>query len=180
MSDIPVEPGTYVLDVFAEPLQVTVPAGWAAFDDLVLHGPEGATLAVVDGAWDVYSDGCDWIEALLPVGPTVADLVAALEAQVPATHTAPQPVSIGGYSGTEIALTAPADLDYATCYGGVYAAMKDDTGRLTYLEAPGIPHTFRILDINGERGIIATWSTSELSESTKSQLDAMVASLTFG
>jgi hypothetical protein len=179
-DDVPVEAGTYLIDVFSVPIEITVPAGWTVFDEVVLHGRGGASLVLVTGAWDVYTNACQWLNARADVGPTVSDMVTALVAQQPTVHTEPRDVTVGGYHGTELVISSPSDLDYATCYGGSYATMIDDLHRQAYVENPGDAQTTRVIDLNGERIMISFWSTPETSEATKAELDAMVGSLKFG
>ena len=88
-DDVPVEPGVYVISDMGPPIQVTVPSGWTAVFGSVLHGPDGGTLAIINGPWDVYTDACNWVDARADVGSSVNDLVTALVAQEPTTNTPP-------------------------------------------------------------------------------------------
>jgi hypothetical protein len=180
MSDEPVEPGSYLIDVFDVPIEVTVPPGWTVFDEFVLHGPGGATLLFVTTAFDVYTDACQLDRCRGPVGPTVEDLVSALIAQEPTVSTEPREVNVGGYKGTELKLSSPPGGDYSKCYGGSFVAMIDDLGRQYYLEVPGEAQTLWILDLDGVRALISFWAPSAAPDVTRAELDAMVAGLKFG
>lgn len=179
-NDIEVVPGTYTVGDLGAPVEVTVPPGWAAFDETVLHGPEGASVAFVSGEWMTYKDPCNWVTGQQQVGPTVDDLVTALVAQEPTVNEPPRPITMGGYSGTELVISTPPGLDIATCYTGEYVYLIDDLHRQTYAEKGGVPQTFWVLDLNGERGIISFWSSATASEATKAQLAAVVDSIKIG
>lgn len=178
--DVPVEPGTYVLDGLGTPIEVTVPAGWTAFDGVVLHAPDNAYLAFLTGPWDVYTDACQWVDAEAKTGPSVADLVTGLVAQVPTTNTPPRDMTVDGYSGTELTVASPPDLDFSTCYGGQYTLMINELRMQSPMLTPGESQTMWILDLNGERGIVTYGSLTSTSPATKAQLDAMLDSLKLG
>jgi hypothetical protein len=180
-NDIEVVPGTYTVNDLGAPVQVTVPPGWTAFDETVLHGPdEEASVAFLSGEWMTYTDPCNWVTGQQPVGPTVDDLVTAMVAQEPTVNEPPQPITMDGYSGTELVISTPPSLDIASCYTGEYVYLIDDLHRQTSAEKGGVPQTFRILDLNGERGIISFWSSASASEATKAQLTAVVDSIKIG
>ena len=119
--------GSTSLSVVAE-----IPAGW-----LVLEGqgglenriatnsaPSGVAILFAAPAHGVFSDPCHWDldrtgtwdqDGDVQVGPTVADLVGALRANTSFTSSAPTPVTFGPYTGQELELRFPADVDPATC-----------------------------------------------------------------
>ena len=115
---LPLEPGTYVTaDPFLVRVTFTVPAGWEGN----IGGPYVVVLdrasgqgAVAFSIFDkVYADPCHFDKGLLnPLpGPTVDDLATALASLPGLDATTPTDVTVGGYQGKQLTLTAPASFD---------------------------------------------------------------------
>jgi hypothetical protein len=115
-------PGTYRLarpEASATDYTISFPAGWTASDGHLFgrHPDEDDELGlgsiVVD---DIYSNSCTGDRGTVtPVGPSSADLVAALLAQPGTDATGPIATTLGGRPATRIDLRVPRDLDLATC-----------------------------------------------------------------
>ena len=136
-------PGAYVLES-VEPLRITftVPAGWqknAAPNAVWSAGSEAHVgFAAVD---NLYVDPCaaDLAKRTPPVGPTVDDLAAAFDT-VPGLDATAREVTLAGYSGKQVDLTAikawePCPAGEATLFvneGGVDSPPPgpDDRSRL--------------------------------------------------
>ena len=155
----PMQPGTHVVDNASIPLAsqhritFSVPKGW--FNEF--GSVEKDDLKV--GFWTIantYRDPCKWIGTTLdpPLGPTVGDLVTALDQQVGTNATRPTAVTVGGYAGQRIELDWPV-VDRSRCDKGDY--------RLWIAPGPGDPSrsmslgthsVLWILDLDGIRLVI--------------------------
>ena len=170
LPDDTLEAGRYRFDLsFVEPglvVDADFPAGWHGHPGVVAAtSPDGEnegillTFMEVDG---LFSDPCQWDldgsgsvgseqRGDVEVGPTVDDLVAALEANTSYTSSTPVPVTIGGYPGKELELQLPsADViqgcdrregqtigDYFVFPGGFYAQSSNSRWQLSILDVEG-------------------------------------------
>ena len=170
----------------------TVPAGWTSRYGIPNKDRGGpGEIAVGDYmAYNIYTDRCQWKGALLdpPVGPTVDDLATALVAQKAWNAAPPTDVTLGGYPAKRIELSIPADLDRASCDGGVmrtWAALGDDPVNAPVDTEnlgmhPGQLNVTYIVDVNGDRLIIDTWHMPGTSAADLAELDAILASMRIG
>lgn len=152
--------GTYLVNV-PQPLRVTVtvPEGWRAVDDWAVVGPQGenppAGMAI--GFWGVqnlYADPSQPELGLLQprVGPTVDDLASTLLNQPGwASASGPIDVTVDGYAGQQVELTAPSDADFGQ---GQFRIWLATNGGDRYLQGPGQIERVVILDVDGERLVI--------------------------
>jgi hypothetical protein len=178
-------PGTYSLQLRGVPMQITVPEGWVRNENFYLSaGPEETSdgfVAFLD-VTDVYKDPCNWGAGKAGIGPTVDDLVAGLQAQPGLQTSDPKPLSVGGFTGVELTVSTPADIDLSTCYTGTFALWTVDVGGSTDRQIssmPGDTGTVWILDLNGTRGVISFGSDQPTSD-TSAQIQEMVGSLKTG
>jgi hypothetical protein len=191
-----VAPGTYLWSAgAATPADITftVPAGWASRYGIP-NKDRGGPGEIAVGNWiisNVFTDPCQWAGALLdpPVGPTVDDLATALVAQNQRNASAPTDVTLGGYPAKRIELSIPADLDQATCDGGVFRAWvspDEDPTRApqSSIESFGMRsgqlEVVYIVDVNGDRLVIDTWHMPGTSAADLAELDAILASMRIG
>jgi hypothetical protein len=190
-----VAPGTYRWGAGgATPADIifTVPAGWASRYGIP-NKNRGGPGEIAVGNWiisNIYTDPCQWAGALLdpPVGPTVDDLATALVAQKGRNATAPTDVTLGGYPAKRIELSIPANLDRATCDGGVirtWVAPGDDPANATVDSQslgmhPGQLNVTYIVDVNGDRLVIDTWHMPGTSAADLAELEGILASMRIG
>jgi hypothetical protein len=174
-----VAPGTSVVDRLDLPIAITVPPGWTTFADVALLGPDGSYLAFWN-ILDVYQDACRWTIGGAGIGPTVADLVAGLIAQVGTETTEPRPVEVDGFTGTELGLSASPDLDFAVCDEGEFNVWTQPNGPERGYLVPGESETLWILDLDGSRGVINFGSFGPMSPAAAAQIADMLASLDIG
>ncbi|WP_156374164.1 hypothetical protein [Cellulomonas sp. Leaf334] len=183
-AEAPVEPGPYgfaVVDASQEhpvPL-VTVPEGFAAMEDGigVFRGDFDADDAQVLWIWDidsVYTHPCEAGATAAPVGPTVADLAAALSAQPLREGTHPVPVTVGGYDGVYVELSMPDDVDVDACPGGKFNSWP---GRNQ--QGPGQVDMLWILDVDGQRMTFDASASRALGPDGLQVLTDMVTTTTF-
>ena len=93
--------------------ELDVPAGWSGVSWFI--GSDDVTV----GYWvvsEVPSDPCHETGRRDP-GPTVEDLVTALDEQRLTTVTGQKPVTVGGHDGAYLEIVAP-DIDYSACQEG--------------------------------------------------------------
>lgn len=167
------EPGTYRVTSLPEPVEITVPAGWSLDEGSWLFQPGKQGFV---GLWTVagiYADSCAGTGAADV--STAADVVQRLDAQegTAATVTPLSPTA-GGMAVTRLELSATADL--ATCDGDRIRLWLDPNYGAAWISGVGETWTVYVLDVNGKPGIISAGG-GPIDDQTRTQLDAMVASL---
>jgi hypothetical protein len=117
---VPMNPGTYLAaDPFLLRATFTLPAGWEggiAGPYLVAldQAPRGSGSVNFSIFGDVYANPCHYNGLVNPpVGPSVDNLATALASLPGLTATTPTAVTLGGYQGKQLTLTAPAS--FAGC-----------------------------------------------------------------
>jgi len=181
----PIEPGTHVTaDPFLARVTFTVPAGWEGTMGgpyLVNLGkvaqPEAVSFQIFD---TVYADPCDFSKGLLDPrpGPSVDDLATALVGLPGIDVTAPIDITIDGYRGKQLTLTAPSDMTGCT--------LSPDGNLLTW-ELPlgarigmtrGEVDRVWILDVDGQRLVIdARDVPGALDAASKAEVQAVLDSI---
>jgi hypothetical protein len=149
-----VEPGTYVMSAVdpafdaAYRITMTVPSAYEGYQGWALLGPNtGLSFNVV---YNVFADPCHWSGTLFdpPVRQRVADLVAALEAQPGRHATTPTNVTLDGYAGKQIELTAPTD--FADCDSGMFKSWTYSPGEAdSRCREPGQHDLLWIVNVDG-------------------------------
>jgi hypothetical protein len=168
------DPGRWRFHVAAASSSLSVvadiPVGWLAHEGqrgienviATNSGPSGLAILFATPAHGVFSDPCHWDLAgtgVVPqdgdvkVGPKVADLVAALRVNTSFTSSTPSVVAFGSYTGQQLKLMFPADLDPGTCDrdpsddGGTYRVMPDTI----YSQGKANIWEMSIVDVAGTR-----------------------------
>lgn len=180
-----IAPGTYHL---SNPLwstvdyELTVPGGWIAEnggETLSKHPDEPGGLMVNPYVVDrIFADPCGNEESLA-VGPSAADLAAALMTQ-PGPRKAETAVTLGGHPATLIELRFPPGLDAATCDPPIGLQIWQTTVASSYLVL-GDDATLRvyIADVDGRRFVIVAGSRSASPASDIAELTAIIDSIRF-
>jgi hypothetical protein len=176
-------PGTYVTQEFLVPVTLTVPAGWEGhvggpyFVDLGrTAGPELVGIAIFD---TVYTDPCDFTKGPMDPspGPSVDDLVTALVGLPELDVSTPTDITIDGYRGKQLTITAPSDVAGCTL---------SPEGNLRVWELPlGAPYGMNrgqsdrliILDVEGQRIVIITPLLPAQSAATNAEIQAVLDSI---
>ena len=171
----PVEAGTYVAgDPFPVRVTVTLPAGWNGN----IGGPYGVFLEQAQGPGavsfeifdKVYADPCHYDKGpLSPLpGPSVNELATALASLPGIEATTPTDVTVAGYQGKQLTLTAPAS--FAGCTLG-----PKDTSVIwalplgaTFEMVPGQRTRVWILNVAGKRLVI---DSPDLTGQAEAQAD---------
>jgi hypothetical protein len=167
----------------------TIPAGWTSRYGIP-NKDRGGPGEIAVGNWiiaNVYTDPCQWQGALLDpaVGPTIDDLANALAAQKRRNATAPSDVTLSGYPAKRVELSIPANLDRATCDGGIIRTWvpPGDDGVNAYVDTENLGmhagqlNVTYIVDVNGDRLVIDTWHMPGTSAADLAELDAILASM---
>jgi hypothetical protein len=181
------EPGTYRLtsSTWPGPITLDVPAGWfqwrpaADFEGVLVDGGPAAptesgwglmVAAVADGA--VSIDPCDPTKGLADRTSSVDGLVAAMSSWPGFQATAPTPITVDGFSGQMIELTAAPSARGCsnpvlwTTPGGwavdAYPIIADSKATAHRVQ-------FRILDVDGSLLVIRTTDFPETSPTEAAQ-----------
>ena len=179
------QPGTYVTaHPFLAQVTFTVPAGWEGTMGgpyLVDLGKAAQPGAVSFQIFDtVYADPCDFTKGPLdPLpGPSVDDLATALVGLPRLDVTAPTDITIDGFRGKQLTLTAPSDMTGCT--------LSPD-GNLLIWELPlgarvgmtrGEVDRVWILDVDGQRlVIVAPERPGALNDASKAEVQAVLDSI---
>ena len=118
-----------------------------------------------------------------PTGPSVADLATVLADLPPYRSTDPVPTSLGGYDGLYLEISWPTDLRTCTRReenrgaGGLMGSAA--TGTDMALAGPGAAYRLWILDVDGERVMIALYHRLDDAEDEIAELVDIVESTTF-
>jgi len=180
------EPGTYVAgDPFPIPVTITIPAGWvgkvggpyAAYLDKLSDGGSGGASIAFSLSQSIYADPCNDRGFLDPQpGPTVDDLASALASLPGLDVTTPTEVTVDGYRGKQLTLTAPDNFDGCTLSREGYRIWQLPLGAI-FSFTPGQRMALWILDVNGERLVVSseTFPVTTAQELAEAQaiLDSM-------
>jgi hypothetical protein len=145
--------------------------------------------------WDVGKvprNPCHAIGHLYDPGPSVDDLVAALEAQRMRHATAPTDVTLAGYAGRYLEWSVPTDLvvtgdsDFAGC------DVQSDGHRnfVSWVGAGGVGERWQqmagqvdrlwILDVDGQRLVVDASYSPDATPDQRAEEDRLVRSIRFG
>lgn len=172
--------GTYTLGAgFPVGITFDVPENWTSSSGSVFERSVGDNVApgvgvgfmIVD---NVVADACGPADQLLdpPVGPSVDDLVSAISNLTPLVATAPENVTVDGFSGKQLTVTAPEDVE-AGCDLQTWANQYRTNG-----VGAGEVNELRILDVDGVRILIAgVYFPATVTEEGRSALEQVIASI---
>ena len=159
----PLTPGNYITpDPFPMRITFTLPPGWegntggpnAVWLDQT-SGRSGVAMTIFD---KVYADPCHSAQGLLdPVpGPSVDELANAL-ANLPSLDvTTPTDVSVDGYQGKHLTMTAPASSAGCTLAEGQFFRVWELPLGARNDMRPGERDEVWILDVDGQRLVLYT------------------------
>jgi len=181
------EPSRYRWTAPGGSVSFAVPYGWRASPDGVGNDGGDTEIAMsphLPGSryevTHVFSDACETDgtqpnDRLTPIGPSVSDLVRALDDQVGTDATI---ASIPG--GTRIVLRQAAGLDRTSCSEGAGGPLKiwADSG-ITGYYALGVGHTGEVyvFEVGGERFVFAVSLAPGATDGDRGRLQDIVDSL---
>lgn len=168
-GDAYIGPGTYVAEFEGYRYTLTVPntdfgpgfLGWGSQNNtdylaLMWDGegdlPNFAAMINYGDVRTLYLEPCQWAGSAFTPGPTVDDLANALAALDGFESTQPTDVTVAGYHGKRLQMISPADVNVRLCHGFEYRAFE---GTLLG-DAAGVTVDVRILDLDGNRVMLAT------------------------
>ena len=172
--------GTYRLaSGFPVTLTVDVPTGWSAcslspVEQGVCAPSAAAALTSVSFliVTNVVADPCSNQGLNPPVGGTVDDLAAAIGGLQGFVTTTPADVTVDGYLGKEIIVTAPA---HPSCDLFTWATVNRTNG-----VGPGEVNRLKIVDVDGVRVVIAAaWHPAGQSLDEPAELTRIFESVRF-
>jgi hypothetical protein len=186
LKDGSLEAGAYVAHPFPAPndsiaFTFNVPEGWqgagtaAVIPTAGTAGPTGAAMAFIQ-VTGLFSDPCHGNQAgapTVPVGTTVDELVGAFAGQTAYDVTPATDVTLGGYSGKQIDLQLPSDVDFAACDDGAFWVWDGPP----YAQGPGNRWHLLILDVEGVRVVILAQDFATTSVEVQAELRAIVDSI---
>jgi hypothetical protein len=169
-------------------VRYVVPPGWEVDGPLVRAtddaGERNVAVRFLDVA-NIYADPCQWTRFDPPVGPTVDDLVSALQQVAAFDVTAPRDVTVDGNDGKYLQF-AFDPYDEAACRGKF--GLWDDTGGLP--NADGSPHWWAqgpeqttrvwILDVAGTRLVIEGFYHPDTPARHRAAIDEIIGSIEIG
>jgi hypothetical protein len=157
------EPAKYTLGLLADEgstrAVVDVPEGYAGHGAVI--GSDDGDMAFWGKVTQVDTDPCLGGEHV-GAGTSVHDLAALLVAQRHMKTTQPVPVTIGGYHGLYLKLTAPADID--RCRRGSVTIFTAG-GSWLQLDVPSATFREWILNVHGQRVVGGTRSGPDAADS---------------
>ena len=127
------------------------------------------------------TDACAWNGARGQIDPTAEAFVDAMTAQASTESTPPVKVEVGDYSGFEFDYAVESDVDFTTCHGGkfcVYSYSAQDCNGRVYARE-GERATYRVVDLNGERAVIAMGSDGSINPALTKEARAIFDSIEF-
>lgn len=158
-----IDPATYVVTGFPVPFEITIPDGWESFDEGAGLSEEGEVYLTFWPAPFVPTDACAWQGSLVQIDPTAEAFVDAMTAQTSTVSTPAVEVMVGDYSGFEFDHAAESDVDFTNCDGGqlcIYSDSAQDCVGRSY-GTLGDRETYLVVDLNGERAVIAVGQFDE-------------------
>lgn len=180
--------GRYLIKVPDAPLDValTIGSGWNAHTWYINSDEFDAAVAFFVVA-NVYKDICDPrgglpTASLLPdppIGPTVDDLVSALDAQVNTDLSTAVDVVVGGYAGKRVTIKESDPYDH--CIGDaeprpMWTSPSGEKGR--HMQ-PGALDTLWIVNVDGQRVVILTVPSDPSDLEATARIAAVIDSMTF-
>ncbi len=176
--------GTYVTDdPFLARVTFTLPDGWEGnmggpylMNLGQASGPTAVSFSIFD---TVYADPCDYSKG--PIAPrpgsSVDDLANALASLPNIQTTAPTDITIDGFHGKQLTLTAPASLAGCTLSPEGDMRIWDYPLGATYGMAAGERDTLWILDVAGQRLVIDAPEPPGQTAATKAEVRGVLDSL---
>ena len=180
-------PGRWAITAFGDPdapmAVLDVPAGFQGVESWVWTDVQGPRQFGQLAYWmptRVLMDPCDVDSPSPPLGPTAADLAAALVAQKRTIATKPVAVELDGHRGLYLELTSPSHVDYQECAPGggmlVWEAGTRGDGRV--LEGPATDR-YWILDVGGSRVVISAMTSRRADPQTVELVTGLVEGTRF-
>jgi hypothetical protein len=175
-------PGDYALSARAQPdmpfAVIDVPAGFEGGGDFLFAAGDAFAALAYWKVKGIYNDPCTKRGAKKAAGRTVDDLAALLASQSILSPTTPVPVSIGVHRGLYLEMTAP-HLDYGKCKENDVGFWLSERAGDLYSDTPGVLVRTWILDVDGARAVLNTYTEPGATEEQIEGLNQVVQSARF-
>jgi len=172
--------GTSLSSLGDVPVTYTVPPGWYSDAGGAVVKGEPAFGVLFWGPFTrAYTDSCPSAMVDPPPGPTVDDFASVWADQPAFNATAPTDIVVDGFAGKLVEFTVP-DYDEAECPYGDFMLLADDSGDGYWAQAPSGHHQLRILDVDGTRQMITSFSYPDTSAEDRAAIDEIIASIQIG
>jgi hypothetical protein len=176
----PIQAGTYRMET-GPALLITVPAGWVSTGTGVrkhFDEPNEVALNVFSTDLQVFADACRSEHMAEPVGPTAADLLAALRAQENSEISNPVDATVGGLTGMRLEISPRAGLDVTECsIGSLQIWVAGEENHLAGVGLAEDPATVYVADTPGGRLTFQPGHEPGATAPDIAELDAIVASI---
>lgn len=176
--------GAYLVsDPFPVPVMVTVPAGWtgelagpyAVFLDN--GGTSGRATVTFTLSQNIYADPCTDRGFLNPQpGPTVDEIASALARLPGFAATTPTDLTVAGFRGKQLTLTAPDNFDSCLLSPDGYRIWQLPEGHV-FSFAPGERMGLWILDVNGTRLVVSRETLPGTTAQDQAKVQAILDSI---
>jgi hypothetical protein len=177
------EPGTYVAgDPFSLRVTLTLPAGWRGLiggpyrvDLGWVDKPGGITFSIFNA---VSADPCHSDQGYIdpPPGPSVDDLSTALANMPGIEVTDLADVTVDGYSGTQLTMSAPDSFAGCNLPSEGYIIWQLPLG-WTHIMTPGERDRVWILDVDGKRLVIVVREPSGYTDEQRAEAQEIFDSI---
>jgi hypothetical protein len=160
-------------------LTFTLPAGWDTQYQVtfIKHRGEGGEIGWTTSVADqVYTDTCAADGTLQPIGPTVDDLVTALEGLGGATVSPAMDTTVGGYPAKRVDIEMP-DVDVATCRIPILQIWTDAAKQDFNALDPRQQESVYIIDVAGQVLVIFTTRTPDSSAQDIAEMSGIIGSI---
>jgi hypothetical protein len=124
------------------------------------------------------SQGPDKFDAAVNPGPSVKDLARALVAQTGAETSEPVPVTVGGHDGLYLTYQVAKGVDVLACQERVFDIFSTGPGSW-WLEASRERAAIWILDVDGDRVVLAWVAVPGVTQAQMREMTRMVRSARF-
>jgi hypothetical protein len=129
----------------------------------------------------VYADACRSANKLEPIGNTVDDLLAALDAQE-STDVVVTQLAAGSFVGRRVAVTQAAGVDRSACSHGTRGPLQiwaNEAQTDYFAFAPGHRGVVYAFDVDGARFVFSAYFGPETTEADVAEVDELVQSFEF-
>jgi len=124
------------------------------------------------------SQGPDKFDAAVNPGPSVTDLARALVAQKGAVTSEPVPVTVGGHDGLYLTYRVAKGIDVRACQERAFDIFSTGPGSW-WLEASRERAAIWILDVDGDRVVLAWVAVPGVTQAQMREMTRMVRSAHF-
>ena len=183
---VPLDPGAYGLipnGVSDHVAVIQAPEGYQQLGGWTFVAGEPFRAMGFQTAKRVVPDPCgsgrhSKFDAAVDPGPSVKDLADALVAQKGVETSEPAPVTVDGHHGVYLTYQVAKGIDVSSCEEGAFDIFSTGPGAW-YLEAPRERAAIWILDVAGERLVLAWVAVPGVAQAQMREMTRMVRSARF-